>query len=81
MTSQHTLQDLKERKIKLCVLGDGQVGKSALTIRYFQDEFVEGWDPTIEDLYREGYFIEGRLILIFCRCYKKLDSLCMLKKT
>jgi len=37
--------------IKVCVLGDGNVGKSALTIRYFQDQFVEDWDPTIEDLY------------------------------
>lgn len=37
--------------IRLCVLGDGNVGKSALTIRYFQDQFVEDWDPTIEDLY------------------------------
>jgi len=32
-------------------MGDGGVGKSALTIRYFQGIFVEGYDPTIEDSY------------------------------
>lgn len=47
-------------KIRLCVLGDGNVGKSALTIRYFQDQFVEDWDPTIEDLYVKQDQMDGK---------------------
>lgn len=47
-------------KIRLCVLGDGNVGKSALTIRYFQDQFVEDWDPTIEDLYVKQDQVDGK---------------------
>lgn len=39
--------------LKICVLGDGAVGKSALTIRYFMNQFVTDWDPTIEDLYQK----------------------------
>lgn len=39
--------------LKICVLGDGAVGKSALTIRYFMNQFVTDWDPTIEDLYEK----------------------------
>lgn len=46
--------------IKVCVLGDGNVGKSALTIRYFQDQFVEDWDPTIEDLYTRKDILNGQ---------------------
>lgn len=46
--------------IKICVLGDGNVGKSALTIRYFQDQFVEDWDPTIEDLYTRKDIMDSR---------------------
>lgn len=46
--------------IKVCVLGDGNVGKSALTIRYFQDQFVEDWDPTIEDLYTRKDILKVR---------------------
>lgn len=52
--------DEPETKIRLCVLGDGNVGKSALTIRYFQDQFVEDWDPTIEDLYVKRDQIDAR---------------------
>lgn len=58
-------------KIKICVLGDGNVGKSALTIRYFQDQFVEDWDPTIEDLYTRKDILKDlgrvkkRQILVF----------------
>lgn len=38
-------------KYKLVVVGDGGVGKSALTIQYFQRLFVTEYDPTIEDSY------------------------------
>jgi len=46
---------------KVCVLGDGNVGKSALTIRYFQDQFVEDWDPTIEDIYNRKDILNGQM--------------------
>ncbi|CAF4339764.1 unnamed protein product, partial [Rotaria magnacalcarata] len=36
---------------KLVVVGEGGVGKSALTIQFFQKMFVEDYDPTIEDSY------------------------------
>lgn len=36
---------------KLVVVGDGGVGKSALTIQFFQNVFIEDYDPTIEDSY------------------------------
>lgn len=36
---------------KLVVVGDGGVGKSALTIQFFQKMFVQDYDPTIEDSY------------------------------
>lgn len=38
-------------RYKLVVVGDGGVGKSALTIQYFQRLFVTEYDPTIEDSY------------------------------
>ena len=38
-------------KYKLVVVGDGGVGKSALTIQLIQNQFIENYDPTIEDSY------------------------------
>ena len=35
------------------VLGDGGVGKSALTLQYVQHNFIDYHDPTIEDAYQQ----------------------------
>ncbi|CAL4059635.1 unnamed protein product, partial [Meganyctiphanes norvegica] len=43
-----TVQDYK-----LCVMGDGGVGKSCLTVQYTQGRFLDYYDPTIEDTYRK----------------------------
>jgi small GTP-binding protein len=40
-----------DNKVRIVLFGDGGVGKSALTIRYFQRIFVGDYDPTIEDSY------------------------------
>ena len=40
-------------------LGSGGVGKSAITIRFVQDAFVEEYDPTIEDSYRKQLVVKG----------------------
>jgi len=43
------------------VLGSGGVGKSALTIQFIQGNFVEKYDPTIEDSYRKQVEVDGQL--------------------
>eukprot|EP01120_Amphizonella_sp_Union-15-10_P012408 TRINITY_DN5501_c0_g1_i3.p1 TRINITY_DN5501_c0_g1~~TRINITY_DN5501_c0_g1_i3.p1 ORF type:complete len:234 (-),score=49.40 TRINITY_DN5501_c0_g1_i3:119-742(-) len=49
---------------KLCVLGDGGVGKTALTIQLCQNHFVEEYDPTIEDSYRKQIKIDDDACLL-----------------
>ena len=39
--------DDKEKEYKIVVLGGGGVGKSALTIRLVNDNFLEEYDPTM----------------------------------
>jgi len=48
----------------IAVLGPGAVGKSALTLRYAQGQFVRDYDPTIEDAYRHNTIIDDRPCLI-----------------
>jgi GTPase KRas protein len=38
---------------KIVILGEGGVGKSALTIQFTQNHFVKDYDPTIENSYRK----------------------------
>ncbi|GAB9466241.1 hypothetical protein Gpo141_00003619 [Globisporangium polare] len=52
------------REYKLVVLGSGGVGKSALTIRLVTDNFLEDYDPTIEDSYRKQTVIDNHSALL-----------------
>ncbi|KAJ3279345.1 Ras GTPase [Blyttiomyces sp. JEL0837] len=47
------------REFKIVVVGGGGVGKSALTIQFIQSQFVDEYDPTIEDSYRKQCNIDG----------------------
>jgi len=46
------------------VLGTGGVGKSALTLRFVRDFFVQDWDPTIEDAYRKPVDVDDETCML-----------------
>ncbi|KAI9320556.1 ras-like protein 1 [Dichotomocladium elegans] len=52
------------REYKLVMVGGGGVGKSALTIQFIQSQFVDEYDPTIEDSYRKQSVIDGETALL-----------------
>eukprot|EP01090_Pellita_catalonica_P000057 TRINITY_DN1003_c0_g1_i3.p1 TRINITY_DN1003_c0_g1~~TRINITY_DN1003_c0_g1_i3.p1 ORF type:complete len:537 (-),score=104.15 TRINITY_DN1003_c0_g1_i3:334-1944(-) len=54
----------KKKEIKVVVLGDDGVGKSALTVRFILNRFVEAYDPTIEDTFRKIVHIEGESVVL-----------------
>jgi GTPase KRas protein len=56
--------DTKNLEYKLVVLGGGGVGKSALTIRLVTDNFLDEYDPTIEDSYRKQVMIDDETALL-----------------
>jgi len=49
---------------KIVVLGSGGVGKSALTIQFIQGNFVEKYDPTIEDSYRKQVEVDAKACML-----------------
>ncbi|EDQ89228.1 uncharacterized protein MONBRDRAFT_37080 [Monosiga brevicollis MX1] len=52
------------REYKIVVLGSGGVGKSALTVQFVQGIFVEKYDPTIEDSYRNQVEVDGQQCML-----------------
>ncbi|KAI9022325.1 ras-like protein 3 [Phycomyces nitens] len=52
------------REYKLVIVGGGGVGKSALTIQFIQAQFVDEYDPTIEDSYRKQCMIDEEIALL-----------------
>jgi GTPase KRas protein len=44
----------------LVILGSGGVGKSAITIQFLQNHFIEIYDPTIEDAYRKQIIVDKK---------------------
>ncbi|CAD6581445.1 MAG: Ras GTPase ras2 [Cyphobasidiales sp. Tagirdzhanova-0007] len=55
---------MPKAQYKLVVLGDGGVGKTALTIQLCLNHFIESYDPTIEDSYRKHAVIDNEPCLI-----------------
>jgi small GTP-binding protein len=49
---------------RIVVVGAGGVGKSALTVRFIQGNFVEKYDPTIEDSYRKQVEVDGSACML-----------------
>jgi GTPase KRas protein len=56
--------DGKYKQFKLCVMGPGAVGKSAITLRFIQNAFVTDYDPTIEDSYRKVITVDEHACLL-----------------
>lgn len=52
------------REYKVVVLGSGGVGKSALTVQFVSGNFVEKYDPTIEDFYRKAIEVENTMAIL-----------------
>eukprot|EP01083_Nonionella_stella_P128954 390903_1 len=59
-----TLEIPDNRLYKIVVLGAGGVGKSALVIRFITDQFLEEYDPTIEDSYSKQLSIDGHACML-----------------
>ncbi|CAH8520240.1 unnamed protein product [Schistosoma turkestanicum] len=45
--------------LKIAIVGSGGVGKSALTLQFMYNEFVEDYEPTKADSYRKTTVLDG----------------------
>lgn len=49
---------------KVIIVGSGGVGKSALTLQFMYDEFVEDYEPTKADSYRKKIILDDQNIQV-----------------
>ncbi|KAK4130135.1 ras-domain-containing protein, partial [Trichocladium antarcticum] len=52
------------REFNVVVLGAGGVGKSCLTAQFVHNQWIESYDPTIEDTYRTQQSVDGRQVIL-----------------
>ncbi|KAK3693784.1 ras family-domain-containing protein [Podospora appendiculata] len=64
MSSKFGYQSQYRREFNVVVLGAGGVGKSCLTAQFVHNEWVENYDPTIEDSYRAQINVDGREVVL-----------------
>ncbi|KAK0717077.1 ras family-domain-containing protein [Lasiosphaeria miniovina] len=62
MPSKYGFQPCRE--FHVVVLGAGGVGKSCLTAQFVHNEWIESYDPTIEDSYRTQISVDGRQVIL-----------------
>ncbi|XP_054756349.1 GTP-binding protein Rit1-like [Lytechinus pictus] len=60
-TSSASNTKAKMKVYKIVLLGQGGVGKSALTLQFVTHSFLEYHDPTIEDAYLQQAVIDGEV--------------------
>lgn len=58
----HELNVAPTLVIMIAVLGPGGVGKSALTVRFVRNIFLDEYDPTIEDIFHKTCHINGHAV-------------------
>ena len=50
---------MRGREYKLVIVGSGGVGKSSICTQFVMNQFIDQYDPTIEDSYRKQVVVKG----------------------
>jgi len=57
-------QKSEKGEVRVVMLGNGGVGKSALTFRFIQNKFLDTYNPTIEDSFRKQIRVDTQPVLL-----------------
>lgn len=58
------MKTVPERVFNIVLLGDGGVGKTAITLKFTRNQFIESYDPTIEDSYSKSVDVGGQQVTL-----------------
>ncbi len=62
MNEGSVITTVPRKQYKLALLGEGAVGKSAITCRYVFKKFLRDYNCTIEDVYNHKAKIDGEIV-------------------
>ncbi|KAM9961362.1 hypothetical protein ACTFIR_004202 [Dictyostelium discoideum] len=62
--NENSCNNNKNNIVQLCIMGDGGVGKTALTTQFISNHFVYYYDPTIEDSYRKQICVSDKSYIL-----------------
>lgn len=51
---------IPENELKLVILGQGAVGKSSITMQFIKKEFIEEYNPTLQEVHPKTVDIDGK---------------------
>jgi small GTP-binding protein len=63
MTSQQKSED-SQRPVKIGIFGSAGVGKSTCTVRFLYNNFIQEYDPTVEQTFSKEIEIDSKKIII-----------------
>jgi len=61
---QSTDTSKSSQEMRVVMLGNGGVGKSALTFRFVKNKFQPAYNPTIEDSYRKNITLDNQTVVL-----------------
>lgn len=64
MSQTRTRGKSEVSRVQLVTMGPGGVGKSCIVLRLIMDDFVEDYDPTIEDNYRKQICVDHKPLVL-----------------
>jgi len=67
------------KSIQLQLVGSPNTGKSCMIFRFMQDKFVEDYEPTFKDTFKQDYNIDGETIMLQVHDNSSLDDLAALR--
>ncbi|XP_069764721.1 ras-related and estrogen-regulated growth inhibitor-like isoform X2 [Narcine bancroftii] len=62
MSNAQRLPRARRRTLRVAVLGQGAVGKTAITVRFITKRFIGEYDPTLETIYRHVSTVDGECV-------------------
>ena len=62
--SSFPLSMSRPNEVNICVLGEWGVGKTSLIVRLITDNFVEDYEPKLDDSWRKMMEVDGEVVLL-----------------